>query len=88
MLTPAAHVLLSGDWVTPRYIARLWGRTTRQVRRWCANGYLAQRHCAVFQDQTGRWWIRLADTNLQPPLHRHLTRSDMSPLHDNVPPSI
>lgn len=81
----ASHILLTGDWVSPRYIARLWNRSTRQVRRWCCNSYLAHRGCVVFQDQTGRWWIRLPEDPLQPPSSRRLTRADMTSMLPNVP---
>ena len=80
----ASHILLSGDWVTPRYIARLWGRSTRQVRRWCSNSYLSRRGCVVFQSQDGRWWIKLPDTPIQPPSMGRLTRSEMSSIQPSV----
>jgi hypothetical protein len=46
-------------WHSTTFVAKLYNRTERQIRKWCINGLLAKRGIPVFKDSTGRWWISL-----------------------------
>jgi hypothetical protein len=49
------------NWRSTSFAAKLYGRTERQIRKWCSQGLFAKRGVAVFQDSRGRWWIALAE---------------------------
>jgi hypothetical protein len=47
----------SRKWLEVNEVARIWNRSPRMIRRWCADGTLAAMDAKVYRDIRGRWWI-------------------------------
>lgn len=45
------------QWYKLYDFSQRWRRTTRCVRRWCADGTLVRWGYRVYKDPNDRWWI-------------------------------
>jgi hypothetical protein len=51
------HAATPVHWRSTTFAAKLYGRTERQIRKWCASGRFAESGIPVYQDSRKRWWI-------------------------------
>ena len=58
-LTTAAHF----HWRSIEFVAKMYNKSERQIRRWCVNGLFARRGNSVYKDVNGRWWIGISDVH-------------------------
>jgi len=56
-LFPHADSPVHFHWRSTTFAAQFYGRTERQIRKWCINGRFAECGIPVFQDSRKRWWI-------------------------------
>jgi hypothetical protein len=61
-LLPHASETVQIQWRSTRYAASYYNRVERVIRRWCVDGTFADREIPVYRDASGRWWIRIEES--------------------------